>query len=56
MAGVAILLVWAGLIESFLSQSHRPVLPYELKIGFGVVELLLLAVFLGRAGADRRKR
>ncbi len=55
-AGVAILLVWAGLVESFLSQSHRPVLPYELKIGFGVVELLLLAGFLGRAGADGRKR
>ncbi len=48
--GVALMLVWAGLIESFFSQYHRPVLPYELKIGFGLMELILLALFLGRAG------
>jgi uncharacterized membrane protein SpoIIM required for sporulation len=48
--GVAVMLVWAGLVESFLSQYHKPVLPYELKIGFGLVEAILLTLFLGLAG------
>jgi uncharacterized membrane protein SpoIIM required for sporulation len=50
-AGVAVMLVWAGLVESFLSQYHRPVVPYPLKIGFGLAELILLALFLSRSGA-----
>lgn len=50
--GVAVLLVWAGVIESFFSQYHEPVIPYALKIGFGVVELAALALFLLRGGAD----
>lgn len=49
--GVAIMLVWAGFVEAFLSQYHEPVLPYFLKIGFGVVELVLLALFLNKSGA-----
>jgi uncharacterized membrane protein SpoIIM required for sporulation len=49
--GTAILLVWAGIVESFLSQYHQPVLPYWLKISFGCVELVLLAMLL----AWRRK-
>jgi uncharacterized membrane protein SpoIIM required for sporulation len=53
--GVAVLLVWAGLVESFLSQYHRPVLPYGLKIGFGMVELILLVAFLGRSGASEAR-
>ncbi len=48
--GVALLLVWAGFVESFLSQYHEPVLPYSIKIGFGAAELLLLALFLARSG------
>lgn len=48
--GVALLLVWAGFVEAFLSQYHEPVLPYEAKIGFGSVELLLLILFLSRSG------
>jgi uncharacterized membrane protein SpoIIM required for sporulation len=48
--GVGCLLVWAGFIEAFLSQYHEPVIPYELKIGFGVLELALLVLFLTRAG------
>jgi uncharacterized membrane protein SpoIIM required for sporulation len=55
MFGVGLLLVWAGLVEAFLSQYHEPVLPYELKIAFGVVELTLLTLFLARAGAERRR-
>ena len=45
------MLVWAGLVEAFLSQYHEPVIPYELKIGFGVVELILLILFLSRSGS-----
>ena len=52
MAGAAALLVWAGLVEAFISQYHQPVIPYSLKIGFGVCELLALASFLGWAGRE----
>jgi uncharacterized membrane protein SpoIIM required for sporulation len=48
--GVAILLVWAGIVEAFLSQYHEPVVPYWLKIAFGMVELVLLSMFLARSG------
>ena len=50
--GVAVLLVWAGLVEAFLSQYHEPVIPYSLKIAFGLVELVLLCLFLARSGRD----
>jgi uncharacterized membrane protein SpoIIM required for sporulation len=52
MAGAACLLVWAGLVEAFLSQYHEPVIPYELKIGLGLVELTLLILFLAKSGAQ----
>lgn len=48
--GVAIMLVWAGLVEAFFSQYHEPVLPYVVKIAFGATELVLLVLFLGRCG------
>lgn len=50
MGGVAVLLVWAGLVESFLSQYHEPVMPYWVKISFGVVEMIVLAAFLALTG------
>ena len=50
--GVALMLIWAGLVEAFLSQYHEPVLPYWVKIGFGVVELILLILFFSRCGAS----
>lgn len=50
MFGLALMLVWAGIIEAFLSQYHAPVLPYSVKIGFGVVELIALCAFLTFAG------
>lgn len=50
IGGVACLLVWAGLVEAFLSQFHAPVLPYWIKILFGSIELLLLTAFLTRSG------
>jgi uncharacterized membrane protein SpoIIM required for sporulation len=52
--GVALMLVWAGLVESFFSQYHEPVLPYAVKIAFGLVEFALLIVFLGRCGQSAR--
>lgn len=48
---VALMLLWAGVVESFLSQYHAPVVPYAAKIAFGLVELLLLALYLGWGGA-----
>jgi uncharacterized membrane protein SpoIIM required for sporulation len=52
IGGVALMLVWAGLVEGFLSQYHQPVLPYWVKIAFGTVELIILVLFLSRAGAS----
>ncbi len=48
--GVAVMLVWAGFVEAFFSQYHEPVIPYEVKIGFGMAELLLLTLFLWKSG------
>ena len=50
IGGVAVLLVWAGLIEAFFSQYHEPVIPYAFKIAFGFVELALLLLFFLFAG------
>ena len=49
--GVGLLLIWAGFIEAFLSQYHEPVIPYDAKIAFGLVELILLALFLAKSGS-----
>jgi uncharacterized membrane protein SpoIIM required for sporulation len=54
--GVAILLVWAGLVEAFVSQYHEPVVPYGMKIAFGLIEALLLTMFLARSGLAREGR
>ena len=48
--GVALMLIWAGIVEAFLSQYHEPVIPYEIKIAFGVVELILLTLYLSKSG------
>ena len=53
--GVAVLLVWAGFIEAFLSQYHEPIIPYAAKIAFGAVELILLSLFLSKSGKDSSK-
>ena len=50
IGGFSLLLVWAGLIEAFFSQYHEPVLPYGVKIGFGLLELVMLTAFLGFSG------
>jgi len=54
--GVAILLVWAGFVEAFLSQYHEPAVPYAVKIAFGAVQLVLLTVFLARSGRGGPKK
>lgn len=48
--GVALMLVWAGLIEAFFSQIHEPIIPYGMKAGFGIAELAVLIVYLVRSG------
>ena len=53
--GLALMLVWAGMVESFLSQYHEPVLPYSLKIAFGLTEAALLTLFLTRSGREAEK-
>ena len=49
VGGATALLIYAALVESFLSQYHSPGL-YPLKIAFGLAELFLLGLFLARAG------
>ena len=48
--GAAMMLVWAGIVESFLSQYHEPVISYGTKIAFGLVEAALLTSYLAFAG------
>jgi uncharacterized membrane protein SpoIIM required for sporulation len=52
-SGLGLMLVWAGMVEAFFSQLHEPVLPYSLKITFGLIELALLTLYLGWAGRPR---
>ncbi len=53
MFGASVLLAWAGFVEAFLSQYHEPVIPYALKIGLGLLEFALLAMFLARRAPAR---
>jgi uncharacterized membrane protein SpoIIM required for sporulation len=53
--GACVLLVWAGIVESFFSQYHEPVLPYAVKITFGAIELFALFFFLMRAGEEAKE-
>ncbi len=50
--GVSVMLVWAGIVEAFLSQYHEPVIPYEVKIAFGIVELAALVLFFAKSGRN----
>lgn len=52
IGGVAAMLVWAGLVEAFFSQLHEPVLPYAVKIAFGLAELAALTGYLALAGKE----
>jgi len=46
IAGLALMLVWAGIMEAFFSQHHAPVLPYGFKVAVGAAELALLTIYL----------
>jgi uncharacterized membrane protein SpoIIM required for sporulation len=59
IAGLAMMLVWAGLMEAFFSQHQAPVLPYEFKVAIGAAELVLLTLYLaliGRRKTDEKPR
>lgn len=49
IGGAALLLVWAGIVESFLSQYHDPRF-YPWKIAFGAVQLTCLILFFAVCG------
>jgi len=53
--GAALLLVWAGIVEAFFSQYHEPVIPYAVKIAFGIVELAALGAYLGISGRGQQR-
>ncbi len=55
IGGVAVMLVWAGLVEAFFSQYHEPVISYSFKITFGCIELLILILWLGLCGQIKEK-
>jgi uncharacterized membrane protein SpoIIM required for sporulation len=54
IAGIAAMLVWAGLVEAFFSQYHEPIIPYSVKILFGCIEFALLIWFLYRPKLGRQ--
>jgi uncharacterized membrane protein SpoIIM required for sporulation len=50
IGGFSLMLVWAGTVEAFFSQYHEPVLPYGVKIAFGLLEIVGLFSYLGFSG------
>ena len=50
VSGLAMMLVWAGIMEAFFSQRHAPVLPYGFKVAVGAAELALLTIYLSLIG------
>jgi uncharacterized membrane protein SpoIIM required for sporulation len=46
LAGLVMMLLWAGIMEAFFSQHHAPVLPYGFKIAVAAAELVLLTIYL----------
>lgn len=54
IAGAALMLIWAGFIEAFLSQDHEPRLSYHAKIIFGVIEAMVIIGFFSHYGSPHR--
>jgi len=46
IAGLSLMLTWAGIMEAFFSQHHEPELPYAIKVAIAGAELVLLTVYL----------
>ena len=55
IGGAALMLIWAGIVESFLSQYHSPGF-YPWKIAFGGIQLIVLILFLGFCGRNRESQ
>jgi len=55
LGGLAIMLIWAGIVEAFFSQYHEPVIPYHAKMAFGAVELIALILFFGFSGKSKEQ-
>jgi uncharacterized membrane protein SpoIIM required for sporulation len=53
--GIALLLIWAGIIEAFFSQYHEPILPYWIKATFGAIQLILVVAYLTFAGRKEKR-
>lgn len=53
IGAIILLLIMAGLVESFFSQYHEPLIPYSFKIIFGTIQLMLLTFYLSFAGRSR---
>jgi uncharacterized membrane protein SpoIIM required for sporulation len=53
LCGLAIMLVWAGIVEAFFSQYHEPIIPYSAKIAFGAIEIIALILFFGLSGKPK---
>jgi hypothetical protein len=49
------MLIWAGIVESFLSQYHAPQF-YPWKITFGALQLFALILFFTFCGRNRREK
>jgi uncharacterized membrane protein SpoIIM required for sporulation len=56
VTGLAMMLVWAGVMEAFFSQNHAPVLPYAFKVAVATAELALLTMYLALIGAREGRR
>jgi uncharacterized membrane protein SpoIIM required for sporulation len=52
ICGFCLMLVWAGFVEAFFSQYHEPVLPYGVKIAFGLIELAALFSYFTFCGRN----
>ncbi|MFC1462436.1 stage II sporulation protein M [Verrucomicrobiota bacterium] len=55
MFGVVVFLVWAGIVEAFVSQYHEPTIPYWFKTTFGAMELGLVILLLARCGREKTR-
>ncbi len=54
ISGCSLMLIWAGIIESFFSQYHQPVLPYYIKILFGIFEVIFVYFYLFFVGHTKK--
>lgn len=54
IGGIGVLLIWAGVIESFMSQYHEPIISYSAKITFGFLQLCTLVAYLTFVGQKKK--